>query len=153
MKKVVLSLSVLAVLGTVSCKKDDKKKTNSWTFNGTEYGVASAYNTAGSLVVADMSGTSCTFDFEGTESPKAGSYKVVATTVGVGAKAGEVVVYATKAGTGGTGYMSTNANTQSATVTVNGSKISVSVPEITLKNMSGGSDEVKFSASEITQTN
>ena len=114
----------------------------------------SAYSGSGVLIVTDPSGSTCTFDFEGdTEAPKAGVYKVVAATQGVGAKAGEVVVSASHAGSGGTGYMSTNENTKSATVSVNGGKITVSVQDVILKNMSGGMDELRFSANEITQTN
>lgn len=153
MKKVVLGLSVLAMIGGASCKKDEKKKVNTWTLGGTEYSVVSAYSTDGSMVVVDPSATTCSFDFEGTNAPAAGTYKVVASKSGVGAGVGEVVIYASKSGTGGIGYASTNAATKSATVTVNSGKITVSVPEITLLNMSGGTDEITFSANEITQTN
>lgn len=148
MKKVLLSLSVLAMLGSVSCKKDDKKKTNSWTLAGTGYSVISANSSNGAFGVVDPSGTACTFDFEGvTNPPTAGSYKVVS---GPSIGSGQVMISAIK---GGVGYVSLNTNTQLATVTVSGGKITVSVPEIILKNVSGGTDEVTFSANEITQTN
>lgn len=156
MKKIILSAIALSTLFAVSCKKTDKDSTpaNTWTLDGTNYSVLSAYLLNSTFSIADASGNACGFYFEGTtNTPSAGTYKVVKPKLGIGAGPGEVVVIATKAGSAGTGYHSKGNDNISATVTINGGKITVSTPRLILENISGGTDSLVFSANNIRQMN
>jgi hypothetical protein len=83
MKKLSLALSLLAVLGAASCKKDDDKGTsdsgNSWTVNGKTYSYSSVQTTGTDgkiymLSAKDNKGA-LSMIFSGT--PASGNYEIV----------------------------------------------------------------------------
>lgn len=148
MKKILLSVCTLGVLFASSCKKSDSGSgsSNSWTLGGTTYTPAMVGSSMGILSAADASSNACSFSFAGSATPTAGTYKVVSVAPGTG----EVMVTVTKSGTN-VYTASTVANT-SATVTVNGGKITVVLPNTTVVNALTGTDSLTLSAN-LTQTN
>jgi hypothetical protein len=154
MKKIALGLLSIGVISLTACKKDDKKVAeNTWTFDGTTYSAASAYfdSASASLAIVSLSGYACGFHFQDGAPVKDGVYTIVED--GNKISSGEVLVSAIKPNGSGTGYLSIAGTTEKVTVSSSGGKIIVSVGEIKLKNISGGTDELPYSANKIKQTN
>ena len=156
MKKILLSAAVLAVVFT-GCKKDDDNgggtATNQWKIAGTTYtAVSNGVNSLlGTLIGAGMNGStgsSFSIGFNGLTTPTTGgTYKIVSAD---NLDADDEISVSASVGSGtGTAYQSTGNDNMTAAVTVNGGKVSVTVPEIWAKNMDGN-DSVKVSGN-LTQ--
>jgi hypothetical protein len=77
MKKLTLALSLLAVLGAASCKKDDDKKSSgdSWTVGGKTYS-ASGAAVSGNSYSFSADGGKSTLVFSFKAAPASGTLKV-----------------------------------------------------------------------------
>jgi len=140
MKKILLSATALTLL-FASCKKDDDKGAgNSWTLNGTNYGVSTTQRTATSLTATSGGTSTVMFMFDALPTTS-GTYVIG----GTGANSMDILA-STLNGTTPSLYSNTSV-TANATVTVNGGKITINTPEIWVEGMSD--DSVKFSANVI----
>jgi hypothetical protein len=131
MKKLLFGALALTVLATACKKKDDNgTPSNTFSVDGKSFSVvAGSFNaTNGTVSVSGLDGATggtMIFEFPGTTNPTAGTYKVVKSESGTPA-AGQVSFVATNMAKA---YASTGAGTVNATVTVDGGKISVSMPD------------------------
>jgi len=148
MKKILLATAAVALMFT-ACKKDDDKNTtpaNTWTVNGTTYTATSvtANSTANSLTAIDAANNtiSCVFTKMPTSS---GTYKIVES-----ASASDEVTIGSTLATSSIYLSKTEGKT--AEVTVNGTKVSIKVPEIWAMKAASTTDSVKITA-DLTQTN
>ena len=154
MKKLIFGALALT-LAISSCKKDDNgTPANSFSVNGTTFTTLSTngVTVVGSGVLVSgtngTSGGSLTFDFPGTTTPAAGTYKVIDNN---NTPAANEVAFAAASTVGGNNaYESTGAGTVNAVVTVSGGKISISMPDAPARQTLGGSATVNVNAN-ITQ--
>jgi hypothetical protein len=156
MKKLLLGAVALTMLAT-ACKKDDENGTpsNTITVDGNNYALiaTNGFNVSGSTVMASgTSGTNAgtiTLDFPGSAAPTAGTYKIVSNDSTVGANQVSFAAATTNGGTANL-YESTGAGNVSATVTVNGGKIAISMPDAPAKQSIGGTNTVNVKVN-VTQ--
>ncbi|PZF75020.1 hypothetical protein [Taibaiella soli] len=155
MRKVLLGAAALSVMFATSCKKNDDKSgpsgTSTYTLAGTTYNPSSTVRgtggNLGSLTGLDQSGNSFSTTFQ-TMPTANGTYKIV--TVAPTA-ADEVAILATAvSGTGMAAYTSLATSAATATVTVNGGKVTVVVPEISaMRSVNTVQDTVKISGTLV----
>ena len=151
MKKLLLSAAALTIL-FASCKKDDDNggggSSNTFVIGTTSYSAGTVQTVASQLIGAatGTTGASVSFQFNGSALPTTGgSFKVVDGTPA----ANEVAVSAAVSNPL-KGYVSTGNDNVSATVTVSGGKVSVSLPKVWAVNPMTAGDSVQISAN-ITQ--
>jgi len=79
MKKITLALSLLAVLGAASCKKDDDKKSsgNTWTVDGTTYTSIGATVNDNAYAFTSASGTATAAFYFHKLPTASGTYHIV----------------------------------------------------------------------------
>lgn len=152
MKKILVRASLLMAILSSSCKKEDKKLANSWKIDGTTYTSVYVAYTSGQMTVADAAGNTCTFTFNSTGTlPGAGTYKVVAGPV---PGDHELMITALKKGASDNiTYESTGTEDVNATITVDGADITISVPDVAVREVSTVSNATavaRFSAYQLT---
>ena len=142
------------------CKKDDDDNnggggTNQWTINGTTYSAIqpNGINVVGSSLTGSGSNGQnlggIMVNFSGTSLPTTGgSFKIVSDTA-LDANDEMSVTATVTSGTAVTIYNSTGTDGKTATVAVTDGKMSVTIPETDVKNVTG-SEMVKVSGN-ITQ--
>ncbi len=153
MKKFLFLATAVTLLFASSCKKkDDSGPSNYWTVNGTKHVVATSTGGGGILGFVENSsatGNLLSFEFGSSSLPTSnGTYKIV-NPDNITGSANEVVVMPNY-GSGGLVYYPSKGTNANASVTVNGGKISITVPEIWVVNSLTGNDSVKLSAN-VTQ--
>ncbi|RYD52117.1 MAG: hypothetical protein EOP52_08040 [Sphingobacteriales bacterium] len=156
MKKVLLGAVALTMAFT-ACKKDDSPTTNDNTlkFSGTTYtygGIGTTFLVNNSTVsVTGMNGSNAIgafLSFPGNTAPAAGKYRVVSDDSTL--SAGQMSFLVSGSTTAGTGYQSTGAGNVDATVSVNGGKYTIVVPDAEAKPISGSAASTTFAAN-VTQ--
>lgn len=152
MKKFLFGFAALAVLATASCKKDDdSSSTPSNTFKiGSESYTVSNFTMLNNTILLTNTGgataaSSLTFTFgSGTATPSAGSYKIVSNPD----ETNEVAIAAsTFRNSAIAGYTSQDGTSAMLTLTKDGDKLVLTLPEVDVKQQIGGSEVVKISAS------
>lgn len=150
MKKLLFGALALTFLAT-ACKKDDEGPSNSWTVGSTTYGAANVTGAFGSLVATTGSGStinSIQVNFNGVTLPTTGgTYDVVA---GGTPAANQISFSASEVSNGVSKvFTSTGSGNVKANVSVNGGKVSVSMPSAEAQ-LSGASETTRVSIN-ITQ--
>ena len=148
LKSILLAASAATLVFASSCKKDDDNNgggTNRFTVNGTTYTPTSVTRTStgglNAITAISTSGStsnSVALYFDG-------ALPTSSTTVRVGDEANQMGILASFNGNSYYNQEFTNVN---ATVTVNGGKLTIAVPEVWVVNFSGN-DSVKFTANLI----
>ena len=156
MKNLLLSAAALTLLFTASCSKSDDGPGNSWSVNGVTYGTVIGTSQFGSVSATNVNTSTgypyntILFDFNGSTAPTAGTYKVVAADQ---VDANDEVSFSAQNATSQTDtktYNSTGEGDVKVTVTVNGGKVSISMPTAKAQ-LVGGTDKVDVTAN-ISQT-
>ena len=148
MKKLLLGAVALTMLATACKKSDDGGTSNTWKVGSSSYTATTVAGNGngGAYGVTASSGTDgITFTFNGAAAPASGSYKVVKALIPA---AGQVSFIANKGTTDF--YTPTGNDNISATVTNNGGKITVNMPNAWAKTSSSATDSVQVSAN-LTQ--
>jgi hypothetical protein len=160
MKKILLGLCALSVLYASSCKKSDDNNTSSGgglVIGGTSYSTTTAGSTflvqGPQIAVAGVNnglGASLSFTFGTTNTPAAGTYKIV--DYNASPSATEVVVLGSKITSGQSqSYASTTSTGNSVTVSVSNGKYTVKMPEVTLTGIVGTSGTTTASCDATQQ--
>jgi hypothetical protein len=155
-KKLLFGIAALALLATASCTKTVcPGSSNSWTFGSNTFQavtVTAKESTFDYALVAKDGNTSSphtiVFFFNGSETPNAttpaaGTYKVVSNATAPGQ-----VSFSVNGSTPSNVYFSTGNDNISATVSIVGDKVRISMPKAWAAG--GGPDSVQVSA-EITE--
>ena len=148
MKKLLLGATALTLLFS-ACKKDDTPTgpSNYIKIGSETYNVTGFTPIANAVAVSGGSGSnsgSITFSFgTGAGAPSSGTYKVVEDATA----SNEVELSVGRFnGTTTTGYGSIGTSTVNVTVATDGGKMSISMPEVQVKQLIGGTETITVSA-------
>lgn len=146
MKRILLSLSAIAILGAVSCKKDEDKSSsgsNSWTVNGGTFSPTTSNRAGGDGVISmsDAGGNSLFFYFK-TYPTSDGTYKIVRTA----SPASDEVNIQTLTPPASGGFV-TKTGSKTLSVKVSGSKLTLTCSDVpfTYKTTTGDSTTTTLS--------
>lgn len=154
--KITLSLLSASLLLAASCKKDDDKNSgssasnNSWKLNGQTY-------TATQVARAKQNGLdylNATAIVDGKAASSVGFVFDTAPTASGNVRVGDgdnQLLIVTTVSNNTTAYSVEGTTKVDASVTVNGGKLTITVPEVWLKNANNLNDSVTFSCNAIAE--
>ena len=159
MKNFIFALGAMSFLLSASCKKSSSSSAtaNGWKLGATSYTTkfSSASAATKQLIAMDAipSGSNpavndCIVTFSALPA-SGGTFKIVSAVSGLALGANEITVAGGTYNPGAT-YLSTGNDGVSATVTVSGGKITVTVPAVWVKK-AGGADSLQLSGTLVQQ--